>query len=171
MKSKSKKDEEIFQSPTMGKMKLVKVAQEVSSYINNDSHSRYRLIVGTDSNGNGGKKADFVTAIIVYRIGKGGRYFWRKTNGHKDYHTLRERIYEEVTISLQTAQDILAQLQLLLKKGHQLNYDFQIHIDVGQNGPTREMIKEVVGMVRGNGFKAKIKPESYAASSIADKYV
>jgi len=171
MKSKRNKNKEIFQSPTMGKMKLVKVAQEVSNYINNDSHSKYRLIVGTDSNGNGGIKADFVTAIIVYRIGKGGRYFWRKTNGEKDYNTLRERIYEEVTISLQTAQDILAQLQLLLKKGHQLNYDFQIHIDVGQNGPTREMIKEVVGMVRGNGFKARIKPDSYAASSIADKYV
>ena len=171
MKLKSKKDKEIFRSPTMGKMKLIKVAKEVSNYINNDSHAKYRLIVGTDSNGNGGTKADFVTAIIVYRIGKGGRYFWRKINGGKDYNTLRDRIYEEVTISLKTAQDILAQLQLLLKSGHELSYDFQIHIDVGQNGPTREMIKEVVGMVRGNGFKAKIKPDSYAASSIADKYV
>ena len=155
----------------MGKMKLIKVAKEVSDYINNDSHSKYRLIVGTDSNGNGGKKADFVTAIIVYRIGHGGRYFWKKTNGGKLYHTLRDRIYQEVNLSLETAQNVLGQLQLLLKSGRQLNYDFQIHIDVGQNGPTREMIKEVVGMVRGNGFKAKIKPESYAASSIADKYV
>ena len=171
MKLKLKKNKEIFQSPTLGKMKLVKVAKEVFDYINNDSYSKYRLIVGTDSNGNGGIKADFVTAIIVYRIGKGGRYFWRKTNGEKNYNTLRERIYEEVTISLKTAQDILAQLQLLLRKGYQLNYDFQIHIDVGQNGPTKEIIKEVVGMVRGNGFKAKIKPDSYAASSIADKYV
>jgi len=152
-------------------MKLIKVAKEVSDYINNDSHSKYRLIVGTDSNGNGGKKADFVTAIIVYRIGHGGRYFWKKTNGGKLYHTLRDRIYQEVNLSLETAQNVLGQLQLLLKSGRQLNYDFQIHIDVGQNGPTREMIKEVVGMVRGNGFKAKIKPESYAASSIADKYV
>ena len=171
MKSNSKEKKEVFQSPTIGKMKLTKVAKEVSSYINEDSNSKYRLIVGTDSNGNGGVKADFVTAIIIYRIGKGGRYFWKKTNGDKDYNTLRDRIYEEVTISLKTAQDILAQLQNLIEEGHQLNYDFQIHIDVGQNGPTREMIKEVVGMVRGNGFKAKIKPDSYAASSIADRYV
>jgi len=171
MKTKPKNKKELFRSPTKGKMKLVKVAKEVSDYINNDSNSKYRLIVGTDSNGNGGKKADFVTAIIVYRIGRGGRYFWKKTIGDRDYNTLRERIYEEVNLSLETAQDILAQLQILLKSGNKLNYDFQIHIDVGQNGPTREMIKEVVGMVRGNGFKAKIKPESYAASSIADKYV
>ena len=164
MKTKS-----IFRSPTKGKMELAKVASEISKYINQDSQSKYRLIVGSDSNGD--KKADFVTAIIVCRVGHGGRYFWKKTNGNKVYHTLRDRIYQEVTLSLQTAQDILAQLESSLSPGDQPTYDFQIHIDVGQKGPTREMIKEVVGMVRGNGFNAKIKPESYAASNIADKYI
>jgi predicted RNase H-related nuclease YkuK (DUF458 family) len=32
------------------------------------------------------------------------------------------------------------------------------------------MIKEVVGMVTGNGFKARTKPESYGASNVADKH-
>ena len=49
-------------------------------------------------------------------------------------------------------------------------YDLEIHIDVGALGPTRSMIKEVVGMVNGNGFVAKTKPESWAASSVADKH-
>jgi len=149
-------------------MELTKVAREISGYINEDSQSKYRLIVGTDSNGC--KEADFVTAIIVCRVGKGGRYFWKKVNGGKVYHTLRDRIHQEVTLSLQCAQDVLGQLESLIKKASEPSYDFQIHIDVGQKGPTREMIREVVGMVRGNGFKAKIKPQSYAASSIADKY-
>ncbi|MFH1938199.1 MAG: ribonuclease H-like YkuK family protein [Patescibacteria group bacterium] len=162
------KQKNIFLSPTQGRMELTKVAKEISSYINQDSQRKYRLIVGTDSNGD--KKADFVTAIIVCRVGRGGRYFWKKTNGNKIFHTLRDRIYQEVTLSLQTAQDILGELESSLKPDQQLDYDFQIHIDVGQRGPTREMIKEVVGMVRGNGFKAKIKPESFAASSVADKY-
>lgn len=159
---------DIFRSPSKGQIKLAKVAQEISNYINEDSQSRYRLIVGTDSNGS--KKTDFITAVIVYRIGRGGRYFWRKTNGGKVYHTLRDRIYQEVALSLKTAQEMLGELEPLVKSNSEPNYDFQIHIDVGQKGPTREMIKEVVGMVRGNGFKAKIKPESYAASTIADKY-
>jgi hypothetical protein len=163
------KSEDTFRSPTKGRMKLAKVAKEISGYINEDSQSKYRLIVGTDSNGD--KKADFVTAIIVYRVGRGGRYFWRKTNGGKIYHTLRDRIYQEVTLSLKIAQEMLGQLESLLKSAGEPNYDFQIHIDVGQKGPTRDMIKEVVGMVRGNGFKAKIKPGSYAASNVADKYV
>jgi predicted RNase H-related nuclease YkuK (DUF458 family) len=32
------------------------------------------------------------------------------------------------------------------------------------------MIREVVGMVVGNGYTAKTKPESFAASSVADKH-
>ncbi len=162
------KSKDTFKSPSSGQMKLVKVAKEISRYIDEDSQSEYKLIVGTDSNGNG--KTDFVTAIIVYRVGKGGRYFWRKTNGGKVYHTLRDRIYQEVNLSLECAQDVLSQLASLVRTTSEPNYDFQIHIDVGQKGPTREMIKEVVGMVRGNGFDARIKPQSYAASSIADKY-
>ena len=159
---------DIFRSPTQGRMQLAKVAKEISSYVGQDSQRKYRLIVGTDSNGD--KRADFVTAIIVCRVGRGGRYFWKKTNGNKTFHTIRDRIYQEVTLSLQTAQDILGQLESSLKPDQQPDYDFQIHIDVGQKGPTREMIKEVVGMVRGNGFRAKIKPESFAASIVADKY-
>jgi len=164
------KDKNIFLSPSSGQMKLVRVAQEISGFINEDSQSKYRLIVGTDSNGvNGNKSAVFVTAIIVHRVGRGGRYFWKKVNEGKIYHTLRDRIYQEVVLSVQCARDILSQLEPLMKTSEP-SYDFQIHIDVGQNGPTREMIKEVVGMVRGNGFEAMIKPNSYAASSIADKY-
>jgi len=159
----------VFRSPTEGKMNLAKVAKTVSRFISQDAQSKYRLIVGTDSDGL--KEADFVTAIIVYRVGHGGRYFWTKTkNGGVVYHNLRDRIYKEVDLSLRTAQNILDQLGSSPKSNEDLNYDFQIHIDVGQKGPTRDMIKEVVGMVRGNGFEAKIKPESFAASNVADRY-
>lgn len=162
------KNKNIFHSPTKGRMELDRVVREISSFFDEDSERKYRLIVGTDSNGD--KKADFVTAVIAYRVGRGGRYFWKKTNGGKIYHTLRDRIYEEVTLSLGVAQDILGQLKSLNIKESPI-YDLQIHIDVGQNGPTKDMIKEVVGMVRGNGFKAKIKPSSYGASIVADKHV
>ncbi len=158
----------IFRSPTKGPLDLEKVGREIAGFIAQDMGCRYCLVVGTDSSGE--RKADFVTAIIVHRIGRGGRYFWKRTNGRKIYHTLRDRIYREVTLSLKTSQDILKELEKS-EKAVLPKYDFQIHIDVGQNGPTREMIKEVVGIVRGNGFEAKIKPDSFGASHIADKYV
>ena len=50
------------------------------------------------------------------------------------------------------------------------NYNLEIHVDVGEHGDTRNMIKEVVGMVTGNGFVAKTKPDAYAASYVADKH-
>ncbi|OGZ34204.1 MAG: hypothetical protein A3I88_01410 [Candidatus Portnoybacteria bacterium RIFCSPLOWO2_12_FULL_39_9] len=159
-------DKNTFHSPTKGQITLRDVIREISDFMSQEG--KYELVVGTDSNGD--KKADFVTAIIAYRVGKGGRYFWKKTNGGKIYHTLRDRIYQEVALSLSVAQDVLRQFGQSLSRDFS-NYDFQIHIDVGQNGPTKEMVKEVVGIVRGNGFKAKIKPESYGASVVADKYI
>lgn len=158
-------EKDVFHSPTKGKIKLPDLAKEISEFVS--SGEKYQLIVGTDSSGTQNADADFVTAIIVHRVGHGGRYFWRRSNGGKVFHTLRDRIYNEVVLSLQTAQDVLAQFKDILKPEEM---DFQIHIDVGKNGPTREMIKEVVGMVRGNGFKAKIKPYAYGASNIADRY-
>jgi predicted RNase H-related nuclease YkuK (DUF458 family) len=50
------------------------------------------------------------------------------------------------------------------------NLDIEIHLDVGEQGKTKEIVREVVGMVTGSGFDARIKPESYGASSVADKY-
>ncbi|GAF87411.1 unnamed protein product, partial [marine sediment metagenome] len=42
--------------------------------------------------------------------------------------------------------------------------------DVGENGQTKDMIKEVTGLIRGTGFEPKIKPEAYVASTVADRY-
>ena len=46
----------------------------------------------------------------------------------------------------------------------------EIHLDVGENGQTRGLIREVVGMVVGSGFDARIKPDSFGAMTVADKY-
>jgi predicted RNase H-related nuclease YkuK (DUF458 family) len=58
-----------------------------------------------------------------------------------------------------------------LSKNGNLNYQFRyIHADIGANGKTRDMIKEVTGLIKGNGFEPKIKPESFAASTVADRF-
>ena len=70
--------------------------------------------------------------------------------------------------SLAIAQDFLPKInQRLNGHGH---YQLEIHIDVGRVGETREMIKEVVGIVTGNGYMAVTKPDSYGASKVADKH-
>jgi predicted RNase H-related nuclease YkuK (DUF458 family) len=79
---------------------------------------------------------------------------------------LKERIYIEATMSLQTSENFIQ----FFKSNGISRYNFQIHVDIGKNGETRDLINEVVGMIRGSGYEVKIKPDSYAASKVADRY-
>jgi len=148
------------------KLTVSQVVKEITSFIRADLTRRYKVTIGTDSELFTGNRADFVTAVVVHRVGNGGRYFWRKLEREK-MHTLRERIIREVLISLDVAKEVLTEL----RKFPLPDFDFEIHIDVGENGPTKSMIQEVVNIVRANNFEAKTKPESYAASNVADRHI
>lgn len=158
-----------FYSPSKGELLLEEVVDEISSFIQEEPRNYYRVVIGTDSQAkrsNGEHEVEFVTAIVVHRIGRGGRYFWSKKKENKRY-VLRDRIYMETSMSLALASTLVP---ILRKSVPVSKYDFEIHIDVGPLGQTREMIKEVVGMVTGNGYTAKTKPESYGASTVADRH-
>lgn len=162
-------DNEAFFSPTKGKMSQGDMVDEIALFIDEDPQSAYKLIIGSDSQArvvNGATEIDFVTAIIMYRNKKGARYFWRKEK-HKRKPILRDKIYTETLMSLSIAQTLVPEVNKYVVPA---KYELEIHIDVGLVGPTREMIKEVVGMVTGSGFVAKTKPESWGASSVADKH-
>ena len=141
----------------------------ISDFVKEEPADLYRLVIGTDSQAhqNGGKgEIDFVTAIIIHRQGRGAKYFWRKVTKEK-VPVLRDKIYTETWMSLEVAQELVPSIREAVSPA---KYDLEIHIDVGPLGPTRDMIKEVVGMVNGNGFTAKTKPESWGASTVADKH-
>lgn len=160
---------EYFISPTKGKMKFEKVVEDLIDFVLEQPEEVYRIIVGTDSEGK--EMPDFVSAIVILRKGKGGRYFWKKIRNQKKY-TLRTRIYEETMLSLKLAMKLRERIEKRLEKIRPKNYkNLEIHTDIGQIGETREMIKEIVGMVRGNGFEVKIKPEAFGATSVADYYL
>ena len=158
-----------FYSPTKGSMTLGKIVNEITSFVDEDPKSFYSVVIGSDSqvkHNNGIKQCDFVTAIVVYRKGRGAKYFWKKEKVVK-VPVLRDRIYTETVRSLNTAHELVP---VLMERIPEDRYNFEIHIDVGPNGKTRDMIKEVVGMVNGYGYTAKTKPESWGASSVADKH-
>ncbi|MBM3256951.1 MAG: hypothetical protein FJY98_01315 [Candidatus Liptonbacteria bacterium] len=156
-----------FLNSSLGfKLSIPQVVREIVRFMHEDTRRKYKVIIGTDSERLPGHKADFVNAVVVHRIGNGGRYFWRRLE-HGSIHTLRDRIIKEALISLDIAKELLQEL----KNASAPDFDFEIHVDVGENGPTKPMIQEVVGMIRANNFEAKTKPESYAASSVADRHV
>lgn len=145
----------------------------IKSFLEEDEKGQYKLTIGTDSEVRRDKNSlvylELITAIVIYKKGYGGRYFWRKKRV-KNVKTLREKIYQEVFLSIETAQYLVPELKARLN-GASTRYDLEIHIDVGEKGESRTMIREVVGLVSGNGFIAKTKPDSYAASNVADRHV
>jgi hypothetical protein len=161
--------EEAFISPTQGKMTIRKMVGELVQFMAEEPEYFYRLVIGTDSKSgkpDARKVLSFVTAVVIHRMGKGGRYFWHKTKVNK-IGSLRDKIYTETLLSIQLAEKLVPEFTRNLNGER---YRLEIHIDVGDTGPTREMIREVVGMVTGNGFTAKTKPESYGAFVVADKH-
>jgi len=160
-----KKKEELFNSPSCRRQSLAGLVEEIKQFINEKPDYLYHLIIGTDSQKRQGK-LNMVSAIIIYRENNGGRYFWQKKQ-HPCSKSLRNKMWQETLISLKLAHKLLPILQ---KKLNSENYELSIHIDVGNAGPTRVMIKELVAIVNDNGFTAKTKPESYGASSVADRY-
>lgn len=154
-----------FRSPTLGVLSLDNVLINISEYIKASPQHTHKIIIGTDSEAKQGEEVDFITAIVVHRVGAGGVYFWRRSLS-STFYTMRDRIYQEALISVEFAQNLLE----VVEQEDILSCNFEIHLDVGRNGKTREIINEVVGIIRGNGFEVKTKPESYGASKIADMY-
>ena len=149
------------------------VVREIVNFMQADPNREYKVTIGTDSLRAQDATADFVTAIVVHRVGNGGRYFWRRIDTEDKFYTLRDRIWQEVVISLDIAKKFISLLTATSEAiaEQKPRFDFEIHIDVGENGATKSMIQELTGMIRANHFEAKTKPESYAASNIADRHV
>ncbi len=153
----------IFNSPTKGRMAFDQVFKDIVEYIREDSKIKYKLIVGTDSQLR--EDVCYVTAILILREGKGGRFYYSKER-EKTKLSLKQRIFYETSKSLIVAAKLAEKLTI----NGLAELDIEIHLDVGEQGQTKEIIKEVVGMVVGSGFDARIKPDSYGASKVADKY-
>lgn len=137
--------------------------KDIVSYMQEMPGVPYRLIIGTDSQLR--EDACFVTAIVIHRVGKGGRYYYTKEN-EKMGRSLKQRIFFEAAKSLGVASKLA---EKLAQNGYG-DLNVEIHLDIGQNGETKDLIREIVGMVTGTGFEAKIKPDAYGATKVADKH-
>lgn len=161
-----------FYNPSKGDLKIEEVIQELLDYIVERPEKSYEIIVGCDSSSS--QEPNFPLAIVILRFGEGGRFFLKRIayKGRKFYNW-KTRILEEVFLSCQLATYLRENFEKKIKDSKKNNLLYQlryIHADVGENGKTKDMIKEVIGLIKGNGFEAKIKPESFAASNVADRF-
>jgi predicted RNase H-related nuclease YkuK (DUF458 family) len=162
-----------FYNPTKGNLKMEEMIEELFNYIFERPEKSYEIIVGCDSSSS--QEPNFPLAVVILRSGEGGRFFLKRIayKGRK-FYSWKTRVLEEVFLSCQLALYLRENFEKRIGesgKKESLHYELRyIHADVGENGKTRDMIKEVIGLIRGNGFEAKIKPESFAASNVADRF-
>ena len=127
------------------------------------------ITVGTDSQ-NISDYTKIVTVISIH-FNKNGGIFFYTINKVKSIKNLRQKLVTETQSSLEITDELLKELENVSDNTFDYNrLPFCIHVDAGTNGDTKVLIKELTAWVISCGYKCEIKPDSFAASAIANKY-
>ena len=147
------------------------IAKRIFGIIMSDKTSSYEITVGTDSQNF--SRTKMVEVIAIHKKGHGGTYFYNIEYVHL-ITNLKQKINEETGRSLFVANALLDALEELFLENDvlldDLDVSFQIHCDIGRAGKTNVLIKDIVSWVTSQGYVCLIKPYSYAASGLANKY-
>ena len=161
----------MFKSYTYGELDIQGVADKIKEFHDRTSEwgTEFQITIGTDSQNFADTKV--VSVIAVHREGHGGIFFYEVTNIPRIQDVTR-KLTEETSRSLTTITELIAVLESS-DKYKQVRDDalISIHIDAGwsDKGKTKELIPMLVGWIKACGYDCRVKPDSYAASSIADK--
>jgi len=138
-----------------------KKAADIDLFIQN--HLSDYFFIGTDSQNHPKKRTCvFTTALIGYKMGHGGSIIiYREKVPYIE--SIRQRLLMEAMRSLETAWYVD-------KKVPDKNL-ICIHLDVNKNLKYKsgKYKDELVGLIIGQGFSCRVKPDAFAASKTADK--
>lgn len=117
--------------------------------------------VGSDSQ-NYGTATHYVTVVAVVDPGQGGRVFYRRTTIPRA-QTLAHKLFLEAELSLDIA----------LTLSRAIAHDIVVHVDANEDlkHKSSQYVRSLAGMVLGHGFQVRVKPDSWAATHVADSLV
>ena len=160
----------MFKSKTYGDLELEQVPEKLLDYYNKmkEYDSPFEIVVGTDSQNFDATK--IVSVIVMTCKGHGGIFFYDVTIQNK-INDVRTKLFIETELSLKLATSLINILESEKYSDLYLNTNFAIHVDAdaSDNGKTKALIPELIGWIKASGFECEVKPDSYAASSVADK--
>ena len=142
---------------TLGEIKIPNIQQFVAAA----SKDGQAVHIGTDSMQTS-RVTQFVTVVVILTPRKGGRVAYRRDVVPRIV-SLRERLLKEVWKSV----------ELGLRFTPVVFGELTVHIDANPVvvHKSSAYVQELVGLVVGQGFRALIKPESWAASHAADHVI
>lgn len=153
----------VWKTPSRGNYDFDKMIESIREYISEEKNIKHQIIIGADSQS---FRADditkYVTVVIVRRPGKGAQYYVA-TEKEPIAKSLRQKIWHEVMSLYET-------LKILEEEFKDLDIELIPHVDVGENGNTQVLIKEVTSIFLAEGYNVQIKPHSYGASGVANKH-
>lgn len=169
----------IFTNSTNHHMTFEDVFNNILFFIEQDPTALYKLAIGTDSHVKSFSR--FISAIHLHRIGQDGigKGAWGCIKEYivpRRISSLREKISFETSLTQELLflfdYNRVSQILDILVPYSDKGADFTIeaHIDIGRKGATRDLVSEMLGRFSGMDVETKIKPDSYAASSYADRY-
>ena len=134
---------------------------DIKEFVREAARDKQAVHIGTDSLQTG-RFTQFVTVVVILTPHKGGRVVYRREVVPR-ISSLRERLLTEVWKSV----------DLGLQCSPVVNGELTVHIDANPvvSHKSSAYVQELVGLVVGQGFRALIKPESWAASHAADHVV
>ena len=158
----------MYISETYGKLELSQIPAKINEYYEKMKlyDTPIHIIGGTDSQNF--DKTKLVSVIAVYCEGHGGIYFYEISRIDK-IKDVRVKLHVETGESLKITTELVDLLESFPDLF--MNTTLSIHIDAGlnPNGKTRELIPELVGWIKSCGYDCETKPESWVASTIADR--
>ena len=164
-----------FTSPTYGRIELKEVLEKIATKVTSKPDAEWILAIGTDSQ-NKGNKTSFCSTILLLEKGKGGIYFYNREDKNR-IPEVRFRMLTEAEMSINLSKEVISAFEDMYLNEIFDFYDYdlvlEIHCDLGNNGKSCEAISAAIGWITaefGGKVVPKIKPESPAASCVADKY-
>lgn len=156
-------------SPTHGEVSMQTIASIIAQKTVQAEPGEFELVIGTDSQNF--DKTKIVVVISLYHVGHGGIFFYDIQHVHR-INNVGQKLLFETRLSLECVTALVAEFEALKQSGA---YDYEkhltlaIHVNAGENGPSRQVIPQVVSWIASCGYQAVVKRDSFAACSIANK--
>lgn len=154
-------------SITYGEVSVIEIAEIIKkTYL--EKQGNYKVVVGTDSQNRETTKV--VTVIAVYNVGHGGFFFYEAHKTQSPIKNLRQKLVYETQMSIELADNLMNELETVSDMIFDYtDIEYCIHVDAGYNGDTKALINELTSWVHACGYPCEIKPDSFTASTIADR--
>lgn len=160
----------MFHSDTYGRLHLYQIPEKIKDYFERMKNfdTPLQITVGTDSQNFSDTK--MVSVIAVTCEGHGGIFFYDISHIDR-IKDVRMKLTEETTRSLNIMTKLVEMLEDPIYNELKANSTLAIHVDAGwsDKGKTKELIPMLVGWIKACGYNCKVKPDSYASSSVADR--